>query len=63
MRRNLFKLLVFMYFALIAWASVRCPIDKSDAYFTGKIKVDTSSRTLHQYQCFSYNHKFWVVID
>lgn len=42
-------------------ADVRCPVDGSSAYFTGKSKVDVSGKTLWLYHCNQFSHEFWVV--
>lgn len=42
-------------------ATVKCPVDNSPAYFTGKTKSDPSGKLLWLYHCNSYGHEFWVV--
>lgn len=41
--------------------NVKCPIDDSSAYFTGKTKVDVSGKLLREYKCGTFGHRFYVV--
>lgn len=39
---------------------VKCPIDGSVSFFTGKNKTDVSGKLLYLYRCTKYAHEFWV---
>ena len=42
-------------------ADVKCPIDRSSSYFTGKTKTDSATgRLLWEYHC-ARDHYFWIV--
>lgn len=42
---------------------VKCPIDNSDAYFTGKTTTAENGKLLKLYKCLLYGHEFWVVAE
>jgi hypothetical protein len=52
-------LLISVLFFMVS-AGVKCPIDNSGAYFTGKTKTDISGKFLKLYKCNLYSHEFWV---
>ena len=45
--------------ALAYAASVKCPIDKYDMYFTGKTRTEMG-KMLYQYKC-PNGHIYWIV--
>lgn len=54
-------LVLFASIGLLYAADVKCPIDGSAAYFTGKTKTDVSGKLLWLYKCNLYGHEFWIV--
>lgn len=61
MKRIVAILIAILVTATLAYAAVKCPIDKSGAYFTGETKTDVSGKLLWKYKCNLYGHGFWVV--
>jgi hypothetical protein len=48
-------------FGVAAYANdVKCPIDGSSAWATGKTRTDVSGATLWLYKCGGFGHEFWV---
>jgi len=43
--------------------NVKCPIDGSGAYFTGKTKTAENGKLLKLYKCLQFGHEFWIVPD
>jgi hypothetical protein len=63
-RRSLILVLVALAASTVALAqAINCPIDGSEAYFTGETKVDVSGKLLRHYMCMMYGHDFWAPAD
>jgi len=61
MRRHSILCLVAALLFLMVQATVKCPLDDSKAYFTGKTKISENGKLLKEYKCTSYSHLFWQV--
>jgi len=59
-KRILIGLSIIGLLAMIAYgATVKCPICKGNAYFTGETKLDASGKLLKVYQCMMFSdHRF-----
>lgn len=64
MRRTVLITAVFLLICSLAVGlyaqAVKCPIDDSGAYFTGKVKSE-AGKVLWLYKCAGFGHEFWVV--
>ena len=60
-RLALWLLLIILTVFALPQVNVKCPIDNSSAYFTGKTKIAENGKLLKQYKCNGFQHLFWVV--